>query len=312
MPEQSITRLVDGVETPAVWTSPQAARAALLLIPGSFNIDEDGNMAPAFPGQPPLRSNTYRDLAEQLGERGIAVLRYSKGGPGTRCVIHDAALAAGRYREFGQRVVVAAAFWEEMERQAPGVPRFAAGHSEGAVVATQLARRQPEMRGLVLLSGPSLPLLQMLLWQRYLQDPDRDEDAYAAVEAWAREYAAGSNLAGCDFQHNRYAGMFAFYLDPKNTPYLRSLEQVDPASELAQVTLPVLLVQGGQDSSVMAENADRLLAAQPRATPARLAGLQHFYKRVPAGMTLEAAFGLEGETDPGVAQAVAAWICART
>lgn len=308
MPPLDITLQIDGVDTPAVWTSPETPLAALLLIPGSLNIDENGDMAPMFPGQQPLRSHMYRDLAESLSTRGVAVLRHSKRGAGTRCRTRDPELAAEKYRVFGQRVAVAEAFWNEMARIAPGIPRFAAGHSEGAVVATLLARRRGEARGLVLLSGPSLPLLRLILWQRTVQDPDPDGAAYAEAETWARQFAAGSDLAGVDFSANRYAAMFPFYLDPKNTPYLRSLEQVDPAAELAAVSQPVLLVQGGRDSSVMAENAARLQQAQPRADRADFPLLQHFYKRVPDGMAGEAAFGLESETDPAVADAIAAWI----
>jgi alpha-beta hydrolase superfamily lysophospholipase len=306
---------VDGLEIPAVMTAPEAAEAALLLIPGSVNSDADGDYAPMFPGQPAVTPHAYRDLAEQLYERKVAVLRFAKNGPGTGCVVRDAEMAKARYREFGQRLRVAEAFFEELGRRAPGLRRLAAGHSEGAVVATQLAReRGSEVAGLVLLSGPSLPLLRLMIWQRYEQDraaggltPERERQ-YAEACAWAGDYAAGRPLPPGTGGGNPYAEMLPFFLQPANVPYLRSLEQVDPAAELARTTLPVLLVQGGRDPSVIPANAGRLRAARPDAALAEFPRLQHFYKEAPEGASPEQLFGLWTPSDPAVAAAMAKWM----
>jgi fermentation-respiration switch protein FrsA (DUF1100 family) len=74
----------------------------------------------------------------------------------------------------------------------------------------------------------------------------------------------------------------------------------------------VLIVQGEEDTSVYPDNAERLLEARKEsALPTEIVlfpGLQHFYKKVPAGLDPMAAFGLETESDPAVAAAISAWL----
>jgi alpha-beta hydrolase superfamily lysophospholipase len=310
-----LTLAVDGLEIPAALTAPADAAAALLLIPGSANSDVDGNYAPMFPGQPAMSPHLYADLAEQLYGLGITVLRFAKNGPGTGCVVRDSEMAKARYRAFGQRLRVAEAFFDELGRRAPGLARFAAGHSEGAVAATQLARaRERDLAGLVLLSGPSLPLLQLMIWQGYEGDraagaatPERERQ-YQEACGWADDYAAARPLPPETGAGHPYAAMLPFFLQPANVPYLRSLEQVHPAEELARTTLPVLLVQGGRDPSVIPANAKRLRQARPDAALAEFPRLQHFYKEAPEGAPPEQLFGLSTTSDPAVAAAVADWV----
>lgn len=302
----SLTLEVDGLELPAVFTAPDAASSALLLIPGSLNSDADGNFAPMFPGQPAMHTWVYKNLAEHLAARGIAVLRFSKSGPGTKAVLRNPELFKAKYSNFLQRVTVASAFLDELLRRAPGRPIAIAGHSEGSVVATLLAQRRPEVQRLVLLSGPSKPLLQLMIWQRRVAG-EGTEAQFAEAAAWARDYAADRPLPS-DMSANPLASMIGFWTQPGNRPYLHSLECVDPCAELARVTQPVLIVQGGRDLSVIDANADLLRQAQPRARIARFAELQHFYKRAPEGLAPVDSMAISEESDPAVAAAIADWV----
>lgn len=306
--------LIDGLELPLAFAASLGARSALLLIPGSMNSDVDGNYAPMFPGQPAMRPHLYADLAGQLATFGVATLRYAKSGPGTGAVVRDEALAGNKFTRFPQRVRVAAAFLEELRRRAPGLAVILAGHSEGAVVATVLAQTN-DVAGLVLLSAPAKPLLQLMMWQKYLEDADAGDltseraAEYAAAQRAGEDYAAGRPVAAEALQ-NRYASMLHFFLQPANEIYLRSLEQVDPRVELGRTHCPVLIVQGGRDRSVRAENVELLRQARPDACVALFPTLQHFYKHAPDGIDALASFALDGESDPAVARAIADWLAA--
>jgi hypothetical protein len=99
-------------------------------------------------------------------------------------------------------------------------------------------------------------------------------------------------------------------MPPEAHVYLRSVDAVDPLAAIAAVRAPVLIVQGGRDSSVTPEQADQLSAARkglPTAN-ARFAELQHFYKRAAPGMNPMESFGLSTESDPAVADAIARWM----
>ncbi len=304
--DQRFSLLIDGVEIPAAFTTPPKPRLALLLIPGSLNSDVDGNFAPMFPGQPASTPHMYKDLAEQLGALGVAVLRFSKRGPGTGEVVRDKELARASYQQFGQRVRVADAFLGELRRRMPEAPITIAGHSEGSVVATLLAQRKPDLVSkLILLSGPAKPLLKLMIWQQFLNGA-AGQAAYNEAMGWAEDYAAARPVP-TDVAHNPLAGMLGFFSQPNYAVYLRSLEQVDPVEELAKTTQPVLIVQGGRDTSVLPANADLLLAARPDARVARLSELQHFYKPAAEGLSPMESFMLDGPSDAAVAATVADW-----
>ena len=312
MRETTLSPIIDGIQIPGLLTMPDHPTAALLLIPGSLNSDIDGNFASMFPGQPSIAPHAYKDLAAQLAALNIAVMRFAKTGPGTGSVVVDKEASAA-YKNFAQRVRVAGIFLAELLARLPGLPVVAAGHSEGSVVATLLARNHTEIRGLILLSGPAQPLLHLMARQQFESDrrhgrltPERERQ-YAAAVVLLDDFAASRPLAA-DFAANPYLGMLAFAARPENTPYLRSLELVDPAAEFAQVAQPALIIQGGRDESVAPDNADFLHCAKPAAEVSRFPELQHFYKRVPEGIAPQESFAYSSESDPAVANAIANWI----
>jgi hypothetical protein len=106
--------------------------------------------------------------------------------------------------------------------------------------------------------------------------------------------------------------MGVWAMDIASKQYLRDYDEIDSRHLIAALACPVLIVQGKDDTSVSPDNADILFEArQGNAWPTDIAvfpGLQHFYKKVPAGLDPMAAFGLDTESDPAVAAAISAWI----
>ena len=313
MEEIKITPVIDGLQLPGILVMPEHPVASVLLIPGSLNSDVDGNFAPMFPGQPSATPHAYKNLALQLASRGIAVLRYAKSGPGTGAVVVNKKEAAEKYRMFPQRVRVAEVFLSELRQRMPAVPCSVAGHSEGAVVATLLAQSHKEIVGVLMLSGPALPLLRLLATQQF----ESERRAGKVTAELGRQYAAAlrmfedfvaSRPLPEDFASNPFAGVLSFAVAPDHAPYLRSLESVDPAAEFAKVTQPALIIQGERDASVAPVNAEMLHRAKPDAQVQLFPELQHFYKKVPEGLSPQESFAQTSESDPAVAEAIANWI----
>lgn len=296
---------VSGMAFPCRIDRPDGAmRAALVLIPGSLFLDVDGNY-PAWN----LRPETYRELGAQLAARGVAVLRYAKPGPGTGTIVTDADLAK-RHGEFALRVEVAAAAVARLRDAVGDVPVFIAGHSEGALVASLLAARDPAIAGVVSLAGPALRIFDIMRAQLEASPPPGAGDhgagmaAFDAAIATAREVGALPAAAAA----HPYTMMFASIGD-HGVRYLRSQDRVDPVAAIAAVPQPVLLVQGGRDASVTSAQVDALAAGRSGPTEvARFDELQHFFKVAPPGTSAVASFALVGPTDPRVAEAIAAWI----
>jgi pimeloyl-ACP methyl ester carboxylesterase len=305
--ETPLTLEVDGLRFPAMLTMPATGEpvSAVLLVPGSLFSDVDGDY-PTWNIHPHM----YADLARQLAARGHAVLRYAKPGPGTGTVVIDPERSQV-HLHFSERVVVARAavklLREKLGPKARSVQAWTvAGHSEGAVVASLLASREPSLDGAVLLSGPSVGLLGIMRDQIAATSP-AGADLSFYDDALAR-IRRGEPLAPEAARHPQTAMLAA--MDPRNLGYLREVDAVDPAQAIARVDLPVLLVQGGRDGSVPEKHVHRLQEARG-AKPTRIAlfdDLQHFYKHAEPGMDPQAAFALSTPTDPRVAEAVDGWI----
>ena len=273
------------------------AKAAMLLLPGSLYSDVDGNY-PTWNVSP----HAYRDLAMQLAARGIAVLRQAKIGPGTGSVTLDPE-AAKAHRQFETRVEVASAALDHLRGALPQTTCFVAGHSEGALVASLVgAKRGEALAGVVSLSGPALRLLDLMRGQMAMPGD------LSMLDACIAAIRAGQPLPEAA-KSNPQTQMLAS-MPPEAHVYLRSVDAVDPLAAIAAVRAPVLIVQGGRDQSVTPEQADQLSAARkglPTAN-ARFPELQHFYKRAAPGMDAMTSFGHSTESDPAVADAIAAWM----
>ena len=310
--ERALVLRASGLAIPAAFTTPSAqpARAALLLIPGSLFCDVNGDYPSwnAFPG-----TNAY--LARQLAERGIAVLRYAKAGPGTGTVVEDQALW-DRRRTWDGRVTIARAaralLRSALESDGLDVPVFVSGHSEGAVVASRLAAEHPDeadAAGVVLFAGPSIGILGVMREQNarmaapaeraaLLQALDAVIDAIRAGRPIPEAYKAVPTVAGL-------ANM-----PPEGLKYMADNDRTDPCAAAAAIAAPVLIIQGTEDANVTVRDAERLLASRAdRPTELLvLEGLSHLFKRVPAGTDPMAAFGWPGPCDERVADGVAGWV----
>lgn len=300
--EEDATVTVAGVEIACRLTLPDGAPAgAVLLLPGSLYSDVDGN----YPSMN-LRPHAYADLARQLGERGFAVLRMAKIGPGTGSRTVDANLA-GVHAEFSTRVTVASAGLALLRRTVTRRPVIVAGHSEGALVASLVAAGvdAETIDGVASLSGPARPILDILREQvTAMTAPSTDMTMFDLTIAAIRAGAAPPAGATSNPQTALFASMPAPAL-----AYLRSVDRIDPVAALANVRQPVLIIHGGRDASVPSTHADILKAGRP-ALPTETAffsTLTHFYKIAPADLPPMMSMGLESESDAAVAESLVDW-----
>lgn len=300
--EEDATVTVAGVEIACRLTLPGGTpEGAVLLLPGSLYSDVDGN----YPSMN-LKPHAYADLAKQLGEHGFAVLRMAKIGPGTGSRTVDAGQAAV-HAEFSTRVTVASAGLALLRQRVMRRPVIVAGHSEGAVVASLLGAgiEADAIDGVVSLSGPALPLLDILREQVLaMASPSTDMTMFDLTIAAIRAGAPPPAEAKTHPQTALFATMPAPAL-----AYLRSVDGIDPVAALASVRQPVLIIQGGRDASVPSQHAEMLKAARPASLTetAFFPTLTHFYKVAPPDLPPMMSMGLESESDPAVADALVDW-----
>jgi dipeptidyl aminopeptidase/acylaminoacyl peptidase len=127
--------------------------AAVVTITGSGPEDRDEYIG--IEGYRP-----FRQLADSLGRRGIAVLRMDDRGVGASKGTFKGATSA----DFGEDIRAGLAYLRtrpEIDAARLGL----IGHSEGALIAPMVAAKEPTLRAIVMLAGIARPGLGTLKYQ---------------------------------------------------------------------------------------------------------------------------------------------------
>jgi uncharacterized protein len=307
---------VSGMEIPAALALPAEGQPnwGLVLVPGSFYNDIDGNYSQKDGNPFEAHPNAYAQLSRQLAGRGVAVLRFARSG--TRVLDAEKAAALS---SFAGRVEIAAGACETLRNLLPGLSHLAlAGHSEGAAVSLLLLSSRPDVPvdAYVSLSGPGLRFFDVMIEQVKPNVQD------GMLIMWDRKvpfdlYCSSIELirAGQPIPEDLRKELPPYGMHtapPEGLRYLRDYDSLEPGELLSRLNIPVLIVQGGQDTSVLPQDAERLAASRPgkEALTARafFPELNHFYKVVPPGLPSMDNFALETETDERVSQAVSDWL----
>jgi len=241
----------------------------VLIIAGSGPTDRDGNSA-MLPG----KNNSNRLLAAALASHGIASLRYDKRGIGASA----AAMTSEATLRFDTYVDDAAKWVRQLRTD----PRFSTitiiGHSEGSLIG-MIAARIAGADGYVTIAGPARNAADVL---RDQLRPAVPPDLFQQADSILGELEAGRTVAS---PPPSLASLFR----PSVQPYIISWFRYRPATELARLTIPVLIIQGTTDIQVPVDEATALHAATPGAQLVVIDGMNHVLKDVPADQAAHVA-----------------------
>jgi len=283
--------LVDTVEHPAV-----------LLISGSGAQDRDSTI---------MGHKPFLVLADRLARAGIASFRFDDRGVG------------GSQGDAMQSTMLdfvddARAAVQMMKLQADIDPMrvIVVGHSEGAMVAAELAADSQEVAGAVLLAGPAVPGGELLTrqaeaimkasgvdekfiaesskWQgvlveRVQADAPEDEQLDAMRKMIEAQFRAASAVAGQpnpEIDEKQVDELARAQLEQLRTPWFRFFLLYDPRVALRKLRVPVLVLNGERDLQVapdqnLPEMRKALAAAQnPDATVKMVADVNHLFQTV--------------------------------
>ncbi|MEL7298669.1 MAG: alpha/beta hydrolase [Pseudomonadota bacterium] len=237
------------------------ARAMAIIIAGSGPTDRDGNSA-LLPGA----NNSLKLVAETLADNRVSSIRYDKRMIGESRI---PGLAETHLR-FDHYVADAAA-WAAFAAEQYGLPVYLVGHSEGAQIA-MVAAAHNKYAGVILLAGPGQHPADLIESQLAAQLP-------APMMQQAREtLAALRNGQTVDNPPPMLASLFRASVQP----YIISWFQYDPATTMAQVEEPALLVYGTTDIQVPVSDASLLTTANTKAEVVIIEGMNHVLKAVSA------------------------------
>ena len=262
---------------------------AVLLISGSGPIDRDGRSRS-------VAAPYLKNLAEGMASRGIASLRYDKRG-----VARSAAAGPAEQDLRFDHYVADAARWVAWLRGRGDLGAVAlAGHSEGALVAIRASLHTP-VDALILLAPPGRPfgaVVRDQLRERPMPPSLLDE---ALNTLSALEHGQGVPSVN---------PALSALLRPSVQPYLRSMISIDPARELTAANGRVLIVSGGRDLQITAEDIAALVRARPDAEEYHRAAMNHVLADAPPGRDENVLLYADPATAlaPGLVDAVAAFI----
>lgn len=241
MEERDTVVVTDGYRLPATLTLPRLKEEGrrvpcVVLVHGSGPNDRDETIGPNKP---------FRDLAWLLAYRGIATLRYDK-----RTKVYGAdCVPQGRRLDMDVETVDDAL---SAVRLAAGLPQVAAdsvfvlGHSQGGMMAPRIARRSPQVAGIIIVAGPARPFEDLLVEQsEYLASlTTPSEQTRAQLDELKRQVANVKSLGTPAFSDT-----IALPLGlPKG--YWEFLRAYRPVEVAASLDCPLLVLHGERDYQV--------------------------------------------------------------
>lgn len=238
--------------------------AVVLLIAGSGPTDRNGNSGGMLP------TNSYLLLARALEEAGIASLRYDKRGIGASRFARPEEFRQEELR-FEDFIEDAAAWIAPLREQ--GFRRIVlAGHSEGALIALEVAAARPdEVTAVVSLAGAGYPIDEILLAQLGRELISFNPGLLLRAQSIIARIKAGESVTDVP-------PLLQPVFPTAVQPYLSSWMRYDPRRSIRRVTQPLLILNGDNDIQIPTDNAEALAAAQPAARKIIVKGMTHLLK----------------------------------
>jgi dipeptidyl aminopeptidase/acylaminoacyl peptidase len=248
--------------------------AAIVTITGSGPEDRDEDIG--LPGFKP-----FRQIADALGRRGIAVLRMDDRGTGASGGTFKGATSA----DFAEDIRAGLAYLRSRpEIRANGLGIL--GHSEGSIIAPMVAEKEPALRAMVLLAGIAEPGRGALYYQ--MKNGIEHDAKLTPAERETR-------IPGINATIDAMAAA---------DPWMKFFFEYDPAATTRRVKTPVLILTGSRDQQAVPEQVPLMEAAFKAAgnkdvTARVLPDLNHLfvhdtngfpgnYKNLPAPITMQA------------------------
>jgi len=247
----------------ATLTRPRtASRVPLVITISGSGAQERDEAIPGVEGYRP-----FREIADTLGRRGVAVLRFDDRGTAESGGTHRGATS----RDFADDVRALVA-WARTRDDIDADRIVLLGHSEGGLIAPLVAAEDPRLAGIALLAGPAYTGGQIVAFQQRSAIREAHPAAFASVR--------DSMLRAAQQQVDSLA---------RSDAWLREFLTYDPLPTIARVRVPVLILQGETDMQVTPEQADTLAAALQRGgnrdvTIHRLRSTNHLFQRDPSGV----------------------------
>jgi fermentation-respiration switch protein FrsA (DUF1100 family) len=304
----------DGIQLAGTLTLPRegAPFPAVILVSGSGAQNRNEEI---------MNHRPFLVLADHLTRRGIAVLRYDDRGVGGS----SGDPVSSTSDDFARDAYAAFSYLSaraDIDAGKTGI----VGHSEGAIIATIIAARQPEVGFIVLLAGPGVLGGELLLQQSAAileASGAGDEDITHAAELNRSIYEIIADEPDNEKASSKLKNLYTSLGIPDNraqteiggllTPWFRFFLSYNPADDLLDVVCPVLAVNGSLDLQVPADKNLKAIeealekGGNNRYKIVKLEGLNHLFQHATTGLVDEYA-KIDETFAPEALRLVSDWI----
>ncbi len=215
---------------------------AVVLVHGSGPSDMDEKV---------MKLTPFRDLAEGLAKHGIASVRYDK-----RTFAHARKMKK-RPLTVREETIEDALLAAALVRDDPRIDAgrvFLLGHSMGAMLAPRIDAEGANVRGLILMAGTPYRLEEIVLRQlRQAGDGRSVMNRIVSLEyrIFAKKFENLYQMRDEEAKKKKFAGNLSLY-------YFKEMGRKTAADYLLESEKPVLILQGGMDFQVLAQDDFRL------------------------------------------------------
>ncbi len=211
---------------------------AVVMVHGSGLSDMDERV---------MKLTPFKDLAEGLVRHGIASLRYDK-----RTFAYSRKMAKMR-PSVKEETIDDALLAVEMLKKDERIDHdriFIIGHSMGAMLAPRIDAEGADVKGLVLMAASPYRLEEIVL--RQLKQSGGSRSILKWIIGLEYKYFSGKfsglyQMSDEDAKKKKFAGNLTLY-------YFKEMGRKTAADYLIESRKPVLIMQGGKDFQVLAEN----------------------------------------------------------
>ena len=215
---------------------------AVVMVHGSGASDMDEKV---------LRLTPFRDMADGLAAHGIASLRYDK-----RTFVHGRKMMKANASGISVKeetiddVLLALAMLRN-DRRIDSSNIFILGHSMGAMLAPRIDAEGGNVKGLILMAGTPHRLEEIVL--RQLEQSRKGNNPVLGLvtglegKYFAKKFKGLYDLSDEEAKKKKFAGNISIY-------YFKEMGQKTAADYLLESSKPVLIMQGGRDFQVLADD----------------------------------------------------------
>ena len=197
-----------------------------------------------------LKLTPFKDLADGLAAHGIASLRYDK-----RTFVHG--------RKMVKAIGSAMTVWEETiedailalallrnDRRIDSSRLFILGHSMGAMLAPRIDAEGGDAKGLIMMAGTPHRLEDIVL--RQLEQSRAGNPVLGFVTGlegkyFAKKFSGLYDMSDEEAKKKKFAGNISLY-------YFKDMGQKTAADYMLESSKPALIMQGGRDFQVLADD----------------------------------------------------------